>query len=101
MNATKHVELVACAFLMLNSITLCEDPILMHMSFDDSQDATFRYGQGRRRFETKEAVTGVSFPVFGLAEYAPGVAGTGMRFDGFSYGSSCTQINLGGYWAGS
>jgi len=72
------------ALLIVASTAWCQEKLLMHLSFDDSQDTTFAYGAWRKRIVTKEAVTGSRFRIVGLAKYTPGVSGTALKFDGFS-----------------
>jgi len=73
-----------CCLLMLALAQFCRADVVLHWSFDDSKDMTFHYGKRMRRFTTEEGITGTKCRIVGLAKYVPGVAGSAMKFDGFS-----------------
>jgi hypothetical protein len=56
---------------------------VLHWSFDENEDISFKYGEEVREAAVMEGVTGTEFGLTGLASYVPGVSGSAMKFDGF------------------
>ena len=59
-----------------------EAPFL-HLAFDDAKDIAFRYGRRAPKADTS-AADGAQFQIGGMAEFAPGVVGSALKFDGFT-----------------
>ena len=72
----------AITLFALATQSQAEEPLL-HLAFDDAKDISFRYGSRAPEAETA-AADGELFEIGGMAEFAPGVVGTALKFDGFT-----------------